>query len=151
MANATASLSQHGQRFRPHLLTKTVNSDSGEVKHYKPVEEYPIYLKDEANWDIVADAMHSVLTSNEGTGYRFGRNPPTRLQEKQVPHRYLAVDNMKKQNMRTSPKHYAITPCLLHSLRLKSLKLHLQLLLRMMLQPQRLHAKFSILTINFIR
>jgi penicillin-binding protein 2 len=76
MANATASLSQHGQRFRPHLLTKTVNSDSGEIKRYKPVEEYPIYLKDEANWDIVADAMHNVLTSNEGTGYRFGRNPP---------------------------------------------------------------------------
>lgn len=76
MANAAASLSQHGQRFRPHLLTQTVNSDNGEVKRYKPIEEYPIYLKDEANWDIVKEAMHSVLTSNEGTGYRFGRNPP---------------------------------------------------------------------------
>jgi len=76
MANATASLSQHGQRFRPHLLIKTVNSDNGKVNLYKPVEEYPVHLKDEANWDIVADAMYSVLTSNEGTGYRFGRNPP---------------------------------------------------------------------------
>lgn len=76
MANATASLSQHGKRFRPHLLTKTVNSDNDEVEKYKPVEEYPVYLKDEANWAIVAEAMHSVLTSNEGTGYRFGRNPP---------------------------------------------------------------------------
>ncbi|KTD50709.1 penicillin-binding protein 2 [Legionella quateirensis] len=76
MANATASLSQHGQRFKPHLLTKTVNSDNGEIDEYKPVEEYPVYLKDESNWDVVADAMHNVLTSNEGTGYRFGRNPP---------------------------------------------------------------------------
>lgn len=76
MANATASLSQKGQRFRPHLLTKTVNSDNDEVEEYKPVEEYPVSLKDEANWNIVADAMHNVLTSNEGTGYRFGRNPP---------------------------------------------------------------------------
>lgn len=76
MANATASLSQRGQRFRPHLLTNTVNSDNGQIKRYKPVEEYPIYLKDEDNWDIVKEAMHSVLTSNEGTGYRFGRNPP---------------------------------------------------------------------------
>ncbi len=76
MANATASLSQHGQRFRPHLLSKTVNSDNEEIEKYKPVEEYPVYLRDEDNWDIVADAMHSVLTSNEGTGYRFGRNPP---------------------------------------------------------------------------
>jgi penicillin-binding protein 2 len=76
MANATAALGQHGQRFKPHLLTKTVNSDNGEVDEYKPVEEYPVYLKDESNWDVVAEAMHSVLTSNEGTGYRFGRNPP---------------------------------------------------------------------------
>jgi penicillin-binding protein 2 len=76
MANATASLSQHGKRFRPHLLTKTVNSDNGKAKPYKPVEEYPVYLREEANWEIVKEAMHSVLTSNEGTGYRFGRNPP---------------------------------------------------------------------------
>lgn len=76
MANATASLSQHGQRFRPHLLIKTVNSDNNEIERYKPIEEYPIYLKDEGNWKIVKAAMHSVLTSNEGTGYRFGRNPP---------------------------------------------------------------------------
>lgn len=76
MANATASLSQHGRRFRPHLLSKTVNSDNEEIDKYKPIEEYPVYLKDESNWDVVAEAMHSVLTSNEGTGYRFGRNPP---------------------------------------------------------------------------
>lgn len=76
MANATASLSQHGQRFRPHLLIKTVNSDTNETEEYKPFEEYPVSLRDEANWDVVIDAMHSALTSNEGTGYRFGRNPP---------------------------------------------------------------------------
>lgn len=76
MANATASLSQKGQRFRPHLLIKKVNSDNEKIVSYNPIEEYPVYLKDTAHWDIVAEAMHSVLTSNEGTGYRFGRNPP---------------------------------------------------------------------------
>lgn len=76
IANAVASLSQHGQRFRPHLLSKKVNSDNDKVSHYKLIEEYPVRLRNEANWDIVAQAMHSVLTSNEGTGYRFGRNPP---------------------------------------------------------------------------
>lgn len=76
MANATATLSQHGKRFRPHLLMKTINSDNEEVENYKPIEEYPIHLNDESNWSIVAEAMQSVLTSNEGTGYRFGRNPP---------------------------------------------------------------------------
>ncbi|MBA2650257.1 MAG: penicillin-binding protein 2 [Legionella sp.] len=76
MANAVAAMSQHGQRFQPHLLTKMVNSDSGKVSKFQPLEEYPIHLRDEANWNIVADAMHNVLISNEGTGYRFGRNPP---------------------------------------------------------------------------
>ena len=76
MANATAALSQHGKRFKPHFLTKIVNSDTNLSTLYEPIEEYPISLRDESNWDIVADAMHNVLTSNEGTGYRFGRNPP---------------------------------------------------------------------------
>ena len=76
LANATAAISQHGRRFRPHLLVKTVNSDNEQEKKYLPFEEYPITLKDDANWDIVIEAMHTVLTSNEGTGYRFGRNPP---------------------------------------------------------------------------
>lgn len=76
LANATASLSQKGKRYRPHLLIKTVNSDNEQINLYEPVEEYPISLRDEANWQVVAEAMHNVLTSNEGTGYRFGRNPP---------------------------------------------------------------------------
>lgn len=76
MANATASMSQRGKRFKPHLLIQTVNSDTDKVTAYKPIEVEQIKLNDEANWDLVAEAMHSVLTSNEGTGYRFGRNPP---------------------------------------------------------------------------
>ena len=75
MANATASLSQHGQRFQPHLLNKYIDSKSV-VHRFKRVEEYPIRLKNNEHWDIVTDAMHSVITSNEGTGYRFGRDAP---------------------------------------------------------------------------
>ena len=75
MANATASLSQHGQRFRPHLLSKFID-DKTQIHRFKRIEEYPIRLKYNENWDIVTDAMHSVITNNEGTGYRFGRNAP---------------------------------------------------------------------------
>jgi len=75
LANATASLSQHGRRFRPHLLGTTVY-DREQYVDYKPVEEYPIQLKNTENWSIVSDAMHEVITNNEGTGYRFGRNAP---------------------------------------------------------------------------
>lgn len=76
MANATAALSQQGKRFRPHLLIKTMNSDNEAIKQYKPIKEKKVQLNDENNWKIVAEAMYNVLTSNEGTGYRFGRNPP---------------------------------------------------------------------------
>lgn len=76
LANATASLSQHGQRFRPHILSKTVH-DHGETRKFKPLEEYPIQLKDEEYWTIVAEAMQAVINSPEGTAsYRFGRNTP---------------------------------------------------------------------------
>lgn len=76
IANATATLSQHGARYRPHLLIKTVNSDNDESIEYKPIKEKQIKLNDENNWKLVAEAMNNVLISNEGTGYRFGRNPP---------------------------------------------------------------------------
>ncbi|KTD64053.1 penicillin-binding protein 2 [Legionella spiritensis] len=76
LANATATMGQKGKRYRPHLLHKSVQSERGETRKYNVLEEYPIRLKDKNNWDIIADAMHSVITSNEGTGYRFGRNTP---------------------------------------------------------------------------
>ncbi|MFC3908577.1 penicillin-binding protein 2 [Legionella dresdenensis] len=76
IANAVAALSQKGHRYRPHLLDKSVQSDKGETHPYALLEEYPIKLRDENNWNIVIEAMHSVITSNEGTGYRFGRNAP---------------------------------------------------------------------------
>ncbi len=75
LANATASLSQHGRRFRPHLLSKAVHDHTGMHK-YKPVEEYPIQLKDNDYWAIVAEAMQAVVRSDEGTAYRFGRIVP---------------------------------------------------------------------------
>lgn len=75
LANATASLSLQGHRFRPHLLYKTMQ-DRGQLKQMKPQEEYPISLKDNNYWAIVSDAMQAVVKSNEGTAYRFGRVVP---------------------------------------------------------------------------
>lgn len=75
LANATAALSQHGQRFRPHLLKQTI-ADREETKVFKPLEEYPIRLKDNQYWAIVTEAMQAVIANNEGTAYRFGRTAP---------------------------------------------------------------------------
>lgn len=76
IANATAALSQKGLRFRPHLLQQSIQSDNEEIHRYQTVQEPSITLNDENYWTIVASAMHSVITSNEGTGYRFGRTAP---------------------------------------------------------------------------
>ncbi|KTD20650.1 penicillin-binding protein 2 [Legionella londiniensis] len=73
LANAAAGLSLHGRRFRPHLLDR-ITFDGGKTDKYAPLEEYPVRLKDENYWDIVIDAMQNVVSSNEGTGHRFGRN-----------------------------------------------------------------------------
>ncbi len=75
MANATASLSQHGRRFRPHLLNKTVHDQLG-IHQNKVVEEYPVQLKNSEYWTMVTDAMQAVIHSDEGTAYRFGRIVP---------------------------------------------------------------------------
>ena len=75
LANAVASFSQHGQRYRPHLLNRTVR-DHGETHQFKPLEEYPIQLKNSEYWTIVTEAMQAVVQSNEGTAYRFGRTAP---------------------------------------------------------------------------
>ena len=40
------------------------------------MEENYIRLHDEDYWNIIHESMHGVTTSPEGTGYRFGRNPP---------------------------------------------------------------------------
>ena len=102
LANATASMSQHGRRFRPHLLSKSID-DHGKTHHYKPVEEYPIQLKNTENWDIVTDAMHSVITSNEGTGARFGRNAPYSIAGKTGTSQVFSLSQDEK-------KHYSNLP-----------------------------------------
>lgn len=74
LANATAALAYEGRRFRPHLLQKQVRDQHTLV--YKPIEEYPVRLRDPELWGIVKDAMRNVITSQEGTGGRFGRDAP---------------------------------------------------------------------------
>lgn len=76
MASAVRTLSQKGQRLRPHLLYASAQSDAVEEQPYLPVEESAVYISDESYWDLISEAMHAVTTSPEGTGYRFGRNPP---------------------------------------------------------------------------
>ncbi len=103
LANATASMSQHGRRFRPHLLSKTVD-DENKVHHFKPVEEYPIRLKNTDNWTIITEAMHSVITENEGTGYKFGRNAPYSVAAKTGTAQVFSLSQDEKKQYQNIPE-----------------------------------------------
>lgn len=73
MAHAAATLSQKGVGYQPHLL-KAMIDEKDKKTNFKPVANQPIVLNDQKYWELVHEAMHSVITNNEGTGYRFGRD-----------------------------------------------------------------------------
>jgi penicillin-binding protein 2 len=73
LANAVASLSQEGHRYRPHLLTK-MELEQGQTETYKPLEEYPVRLKNSNYWSIVKEGMKEVTSGHEGTARMFWLN-----------------------------------------------------------------------------
>jgi penicillin-binding protein 2 len=75
MAVAAATLAEKGHRYQPHLLYSSSKNQFTETL-FKPIQKKVISLQDPEDWDLIHEAMHSVTTSPEGTGYRFGRNPP---------------------------------------------------------------------------
>ena len=76
LANAVATLSQKGIRYRPHLLRRSVQNDSNKVYPYSPIQESTVQLKQVEHWNVVIEGMRAVIIDNEGTGYRFGRKAP---------------------------------------------------------------------------
>lgn len=75
MASALSTLAEKGKHIRPHLLS-SFEQEGKKIKHYQPVIENEIKLNDDKYWEIIHEGMRLVTTSPEGTGYRFGRNPP---------------------------------------------------------------------------
>lgn len=70
LAQAVAAIANRGQRFKPHLLLKTMQSD-GAIINYAPIGEEPIILQNPKNWDIVIHAMEGVVKPG-GTASSFG-------------------------------------------------------------------------------
>lgn len=73
LANAVASMSQEGHRYRPHLLAK-MELERQKPKHYTAFEEYPIRIKDSKYWDIIKSGMVAVIHENEGTAHPYFLN-----------------------------------------------------------------------------
>ena len=76
LANATAAISNHGKRYRPHLIKKIQEAKKYTVNEVVPLEEYPIKIHNEEHWDIINIAMQKVIKMTGGTGFRFGRHSP---------------------------------------------------------------------------
>ena len=75
LAAGVATIAEHGKRFRPNLVLKTV-SPSGVSAPSKPILEKPVALHNKHAWDTVIKAMQNVINSPYGTALFFGRNPP---------------------------------------------------------------------------
>lgn len=74
LANAVASISQRGIRYKPHLLL-TYKIPGKKTIQPTPVKLPPVVLHDNHTWDFVFQGMQQVVTSPRGTGYAF-RNAP---------------------------------------------------------------------------
>ena len=105
LANATASLSQHGRRYRPHLMSY-LKDDHHHSIAFTTIEEYPVHIKNTATWDFVISSMQDVVMGQEGTaGGRFGRDTPYTVAGKTGTAQVFTMSqDEKKRNQQVSEK-----------------------------------------------
>ena len=70
LANAVATMANRGQRIQPTVLLK-IQQPSGVTTEMQPILESAINAKDPKAWDIVIQAMESVVASPQGTAYPY--------------------------------------------------------------------------------
>ncbi len=74
MAQATATIANHGVRMQPHVVDRIIDYEGETVYQWEPRVMDRIDMSEE-NWDVLYDAMRAV-TQAGGTGYStFGRYP----------------------------------------------------------------------------
>ncbi len=73
LATATALLATRGRHFRPRLVRALVDPVTGAVEERVPRSLPPIELKDQANWEVIVDAMVAVTSGPRGTAVRASR------------------------------------------------------------------------------
>ncbi|MCB1827585.1 MAG: penicillin-binding protein 2, partial [Coxiellaceae bacterium] len=74
IAEATATLAEHGERFQPHLLLKMQKPDDS-IYQLPAIEKPPVILEHPSVWNNVIHAMQGVVSSPMGTAESFGRHP----------------------------------------------------------------------------
>ena len=73
LATATALLATRGKHFRPRLVRALVDPATGAVEERAPRPLPAIELKDQANWEVIVDAMVAVTSGAHGTAVRASR------------------------------------------------------------------------------
>ncbi len=76
LASASAALGSKGRHYRPHVLKSVSNLGQNVSLDISPLEEYPVDVGDKNNWTFISESMTRVITSPDGTGYRYGKNVP---------------------------------------------------------------------------
>ena len=75
LAAGTATIANKGIRYIPHLVRgeQTLNQP---FELHTPKTLPPVVLRDNTIWTIIINGMQGVITSHEGTGFRFGKIGP---------------------------------------------------------------------------
>jgi penicillin-binding protein 2 len=73
LADATAALAMHGQRFVPHVLHAIGDPLSGIISDITPQADPVVPETDPGAWDIVVKAMQNVVASVHGTAHWIGQ------------------------------------------------------------------------------
>ena len=73
LANATAALSMHGKRFRPHLVAAIEDPINGTRTIIAPERLPDVDIANEFYWQSVISAMHDVMQGERGTARAAGR------------------------------------------------------------------------------
>jgi len=71
LADATAALSMHGQRFAPEVLHAIQNPLTHKITEVPPQSDPTVPESDPRAWSIVIKAMQNVVNSVRGTAHRF--------------------------------------------------------------------------------
>jgi len=74
LANGVSIIAMRGHGYKPHFLVKW-EDDKGQL-HDNPAEPLPVVEAPSQDWDIIINAMHSVMLPG-GTGVRFGHTSYT--------------------------------------------------------------------------
>ena len=101
LATATAVLANRGKHFRPRLVRALVDPVTGAVDERAPQPLPAIVLKDQANWEVIVDAMVAVTSGAHGTAVRASRGAAYSIAGKTGTAQVYTIGQTEKYNEKT--------------------------------------------------